>query len=138
MCSSDLYGMSQQTGDVATLVKLMRVAMLLPVIVFAVLLVRARTSNSGETSGPRPPLLPAFAVAFAVLVAINSTGWLPAAVSKIGSDFSRWCLVAAIAGIGMKTQLKELAAVGLKPVLLMFGETVFLAALVLALLRWAP
>ena len=28
----------------------------------------------------------------------------------------------------MKTQLKELATVGLKPVLLMVGETVFLAA----------
>ena len=36
----------------------------------------------------------------------------------------------------MKTQLKELATVGVKPVLLMFGETVFLALLVLALLRW--
>jgi uncharacterized membrane protein YadS len=37
----------------------------------------------------------------------------------------------------MKTQLKELATVGVKPVLLMLGETVFLALLVLALLRWA-
>ena len=37
----------------------------------------------------------------------------------------------------MKTQLKELATVGVKPVLLMFGETVFLAVLVLSLLRWA-
>ena len=44
--------------------------------------------------------------------------------------------MAAISGIGMKTQLKELAAVGLKPVVLMLGETLFLAALVLALLRW--
>jgi uncharacterized membrane protein YadS len=43
--------------------------------------------------------------------------------------------VAAIAGIGMKTQLKELVTVGLKPVLLMVGETVFLVALVLALQR---
>ncbi len=132
------YGMSQPTGDVATVVKLMRVAMLLPVIVFAVVLVRARASNAGAASGPRPPLLPMFAVAFAVLVAINSTGWLPGAVAKTGTEFSRWCLVAAIAGIGMKTQLKELATVGLKPVVLMLAETTFLAALVLALLRWAP
>jgi hypothetical protein len=44
--------------------------------------------------------------------------------------------VAAIAGIGMKTQLKELARVGLKPVVLMVGETVFLVGLVLGLLRW--
>jgi uncharacterized integral membrane protein (TIGR00698 family) len=131
------YGMSQQTGDVATLVKLMRVAMLLPVIAFAVVLVRARVASTGEASGPRPPLLPMFAVAFAVLVVINSTGWLPGAVAKAGSEFSRWCLVAAIAGIGMKTQLKELVTVGIKPVGLMLVETTFLAALVLALMHWA-
>ncbi|HSV45326.1 MAG TPA: putative sulfate exporter family transporter [Ramlibacter sp.] len=130
------YGMSQETGDVATFVKLMRVAMLVPVIVFAVMFSRWRAGQAGGASGPRPPLLPWFAVAFAVLVAINSTGWLPAAVAKGGNQLSRWCLVAAIAGIGMKTQLKELATVGLKPVLLMLGETIFLVALVLALLRW--
>ena len=133
------YSMSKETGDVATFVKLMRVAMLAPVIVFAVMLVRARFADMGDAAGApgkRPPLLPWFVVAFAVLVAINSTGWLPVALAKGGSEVSRWCLVAAIAGIGMKTQLKELAAVGLKPVLLMFGETLFLAALVLAMLHW--
>ena len=130
------YSMSQQTGDVATVVKLMRVAMLLPVIAFAVVLVRARSSNAGEAGGPRPPLLPSFAVAFAVLVAINSTGWLPGVVAKAGSEFSRWCLVASIAGIGMKTQLKELTTVGLKPIVLMLVETVFLAALALGLMHW--
>jgi uncharacterized membrane protein YadS len=36
----------------------------------------------------------------------------------------------------MKTRLKELAAVGIKPILLMVGETVFLVVLVLLLLRW--
>jgi uncharacterized membrane protein YadS len=72
-------------------------------------------------------------VAFAVLVAINSTGWLPKPLTAAGSELSRWCLVASIAGIGMKTQLKELVTVGIRPVLLMVGETVFLVLLVLAL-----
>jgi uncharacterized integral membrane protein (TIGR00698 family) len=129
------YSMSHETGDVATLVKLMRVAMLMPVIMFAAMLTRAQAQGAG---GPRPPLLPWFAVAFAVLVAANSLQVLPAAVPAFGNEASRWCLVAAIAGIGMKTQLKELATVGIKPVLLMLGETVFLAALVLALMRWMP
>ena len=129
--------MSEVTGDVATLVKLMRVAMLLPVIVFAVMLTRRRNADNAAVAGPRPPLLPWFAVAFAVLVAINSTGWLPAGLPAAGTDISSWCLVAAIAAIGMKTQLRDLAAVGLKPVLLMVGETVFLAVLVIVLLRWA-
>lgn len=126
------YGMSHQTGDVATLVKLMRVAMLLPVIVFAAALTRAHSEHAAS----RPPLLPWFAVAFAALVAINSTGIIPAALQVLGSDISRWCLVAAIAGIGMKTQLKELASVGFKPIALMVGETVFLAALVLGAVQW--
>ena len=65
------YGMSQATGDAATVIKLMRVAMLVPVIVFAVLIARSR---AGEAEGPRPPLLPGFAVGFALLVALNSTG----------------------------------------------------------------
>jgi len=129
------YGMSHETGDVATVVKLMRVAMLLPVIMFAVMIAQARSNAAG---GERPPLLPWFAVAFAALVAINSTGWVPSAVVSLGSDLSRWCLVASIAAIGMKTQLRDLATVGIKPVLLMLGETVFLAALVLALQRWLP
>jgi uncharacterized integral membrane protein (TIGR00698 family) len=131
------YSLSTETGDAATLVKLLRVAMLLPVIVVAAMITRARAaSEGGQSDGNRPPLLPGFAVAFAVLVAINSTGWLPKQVSVLGSDVSRWFLVAAIAGIGMKTQLKELATVGIKPVALMIGETVFLAALALALMRW--
>jgi uncharacterized integral membrane protein (TIGR00698 family) len=125
------YGMSRETGDVATFVKLMRVAMLVPVIVFAVLLTRRSTRDQ---PGPRPPLLPFFAVGFAALVAVNSTGWLPAPVVQAGSELSRWCLVAAIAAIGMKTQLRELATVGLRPVLLMVGETVFLVGLVLGVM----
>lgn len=130
------YGVSREAGDVATLVKLMRVAMLLPVIVLAVALARRRARADETAQGARPPMLPGFAVAFALLVVVNSTGLVPAAVQSIGSDVSRWALVTAIAAIGMKTQLKDVASVGLKPIVLMLGETLFLAALVLASLHW--
>ncbi|RJG27176.1 YeiH family protein [Massilia cavernae] len=125
------YSMSRETGDAATVVKLMRVAMLLPVIVCATMVTRAQS-----TGGKRPPLLPGFAVGFLVLACINSTGWVPPAVQHLGNDLSRWALVIAISALGMKTQLKELASVGFKPIALMVGETVFLVALVLVLLRW--
>lgn len=127
------YSLSTEAGDVATLVKLMRVAMLLPVILFAALLTRRAGAAEG---GERPPLLPWFAVAFAMLVAVNSMGWVPRPLQSAGNDVSRWFLVVSIAAIGMKTHLKELATVGLKPIALMVGETLFLALLALALLRW--
>ena len=131
------YSLGTQAGDTATLVKLLRVAMLLPVIVFAAMLTRRldRTGANADAPGPRPPLLPGFALAFALLVAINSFGWLPQVVQTLGSDLSRGFLVAAIAAIGMKTQLRDLAGVGWKPIALMVGETAFLAAIVWAMLK---
>ena len=127
------YSLSTEAGDAATLVKLMRVAMLLPVILFASLITRWR---GGEDTGERPPILPWFAVGFALLLAVNSTGWVPKPVIGLGNEASRWFLVASIAAIGMKTQLAQLVSVGVKPIVLMVGETVFLAGLVLGLWRW--
>jgi uncharacterized integral membrane protein (TIGR00698 family) len=125
------YGMSTETGDTATIVKLLRVAMLLPVIFVSSLVIRLR---KGERDGPAP-LLPWFAVAFAILVACNSAGLIPAVVQKGANDLSRWFLVIAISAIGMKTQLKDMVTVGLRPIVLMVGETLFLALLVLGMLR---
>ena len=132
------YSMSQETGDIATVVKLIRVAMLLPVIILAGMVARSHTraNPEAEEAGKRPPLLPWFAVAFVVFAGINSTGFIPGAVQSAGNEASQWCLVIAISALGMKTQLKELATVGPRPVLLMLGETVFLAALVLGALYW--
>jgi len=122
------YGVSGETGDTATIVKLLRVAMLLPVCLAIGLALHVRGRDAARSA----PLLPWFAVAFAVLVALNSTGMIPAAVTSAGNEVSRWCLVMAIAAIGMKTSLKSLVDMGLRPVMLVVLETVFLAVLVLA------
>lgn len=127
------YSMSTETGDIATVVKLMRVAMLLPVIVCAAVITRRQGLEAG---GQRPPLLPWFAVGFLLLACVNSTGWVPAVVQGGINDLSRGCLVVAISALGMKTQLKALASVGVKPIALMVGESVFLVLLVLALMHW--
>jgi uncharacterized integral membrane protein (TIGR00698 family) len=127
------YSISPETGDVATFVKLLRVAMLLPVIALTVVSYRRAGAAPGAK---RPPLLPSFAVAFAILVALNSLGIIPQAVTKLGADISQWCLVAAVAALGTKTRFRELAGIGFKPVALMVGETVFLAVLVVVLLHF--
>ena len=40
----------------------------------------------------------------------------------------------SIAAIGIKTQLKDLATVGLKPIVMMIGETLFLLLIVVVLM----
>lgn len=123
------YGMSKETGDVATIVKLLRVAMLLPVILVITLAYRKDHAASGAT-GRKPPLLPWFVVAFAVIVVINSIGLIPPALQQALQTLSTWLLVVSMAAIGMKSHLKDIATVGLKPIVLMVSETVFLAVLV--------
>lgn len=129
------YAISPDAGDTATIVKLLRVAMLLPVILVAGQISRR---EAGAAGAERPPLLPWFVVAFVALVALNSLVALPAPLTEAGNALSRWCLVTAIAAIGMKTRLGDLVQVGWKPVALMVGETVLLAAMVLGWLALAP
>ncbi len=126
------YSVSTDTGDTATIVKLLRVAMLLPVCLAIGLALHVRGSQAAHAA----PVLPWFAVVFAVLVGIASTGWIPAPVVDVGSTVSRWFLVTAIAAIGMKTSLKSLVDMGMKPVMLVVVETLFLAALVAGVLSW--
>lgn len=136
------YSMGHVTGDAATVVKLMRVAMLVPVIGFATWMthrMHARSLESSADAGsarmPRPPLLPGFAVVFVALVVVNSLDVLPRWAVNGGNDLSRAFLVGAMASIGMKTHIKDIVSVGWKPVALVVMETVFLAALFFGLMR---
>jgi len=97
------YSVSPETGDTATIVKLLRVAMLLPVCVALGLALHVR----GSTAAHAAPVLPWFAVVFALLVVATSLGWVPAGAVEAGSVVSRWFLVTAIAAIGMKTSLRS-------------------------------
>ena len=127
------YMISPETGDVATYVKMLRVAMLLPVVL-VIALVLSRTNQGIERR--QSTLLPTFLLGFAILVAINSTGWIPKEVTQGLNDVSRWCLVTAIAALGMKTSFKKLIEVGWRPVGLMIAETVWIAGVVLVAVLW--
>ena len=54
------------------------------------------------------------------------------------SSVSSWCLVTAIAALGMKTSLRDLLDVGWKPVGLMLAETIWIAGFVLLAMRFIP
>ncbi len=137
------YSVSPEAGDTATVVKLLRVAMLLPVIFLLSVMLRDGSVQAEAAGGEkmsattsRPPLLPWFAVAFALLVVVNSTIAIPKEIGGFFNQASRFLLVTAIAAIGMKTQLKELTVLGWRPVILIVSETLFLAIFAAAAMRW--
>ena len=121
------YIISDQSGEISTLVKLIRVACLVPVVVVISLI----THRSRADSPDRRPLMPWFLVAFVVLVIVNSIGWVPEQAHTLLTPVSSWCLLTAVAALGVKTSLKTLTEVGMAPVGVMVLQTLLLAALVM-------
>lgn len=125
------YSVSTDAGDTATIVKLFRVALLLPVVLAISFLLQRSGEAAAADDGKRPPLLPMFLVGFAALVVVNSLGWLPTAVETALQGASRWCLVLAIAALGTRTSLGDLVHVGWRPVAIVVSETLFVGLVVL-------
>ncbi len=133
------FSISEQAGETATLVKLLRVAMLAPVVILASLILRSTAAP--DALGARPPLIPGFVIAFILLATLNSFVTLPAPILAIAVDGSGWLLLTAIAAVGLKTRPAEILKVGKPAAALLLSETLFLAvvvALVLTLLPMIP
>ena len=124
------FSVSNETGEVATLVKLIRVAMLAPVVLVISVLVR-RYAEDSEANGARPPVLPTFVVGFLIFATLNSFGLIPAVVVDAMSSLSRWALLVSIAAVGMKTSLKRILDVGGQAIALIVAETLFIAVFVI-------
>jgi uncharacterized membrane protein YadS len=123
------YASSPQAGDSATIVKLMRVAMLLPVVLVITLL--AARGSPEDAGRKKVTLLPGFLIAFVILAALNGFALVAKPVAMVLTELSKWLLVVSVAALGMKTSLREMMAVGTTAIALIAAETVFLGLLVL-------
>ncbi|WP_417448931.1 YeiH family protein [Kordiimonas sp.] len=123
------YSISVEAGDLAALTKLMRVAMLLPVVLIFVMVFRAHRNTAPNAK--KPTLIPGFLVAFVAFALLNSAIAIPVEAKSALTTFSRTCLITAIAAIGLKSNLRSLVTLGWRPVMLMVVETIWLAGLVL-------
>jgi uncharacterized integral membrane protein (TIGR00698 family) len=120
---------SPQAGDTATLVKLFRVMLLMPVVMVIAFLYRHHASATAPAGSM--PLLPGFLLAFMVLMLLSSSGLVPPRAVTAATDLSRACLVLAIAAAGIKTSMEDLLQLGWRPIQLFLAETVFIALSVL-------
>jgi uncharacterized integral membrane protein (TIGR00698 family) len=121
-----LFG--SEAGDVATVVKLFRVALLLPVVLFISIFFGAKKSSQRLGWGSLR-LIPTFLLGFVALSVVASMQILPSPVTQSIGEISRWMLVIAIGAAGLKTNFQELAKLGWQPVVMLVVETVFIAAI---------
>ena len=119
------YAVSNETGDVATFIKLLRISML-PIVVILIALLLKGDDESRTISSKA---FPWFALGFALCLLINSSGFMPMVLSGFLSSISQWFLVFAIAGLGVSTSLKSMMELGGKSILLMVLQTLALLAI---------
>ncbi|AUM75866.1 YeiH family protein [Paracoccus jeotgali] len=123
------FSVGEETGETATLVKLIRVSMLAPVVLGFSVAIR-QMGASDLSSGKKPPLLPGFVIGFLALAAVNSFGLIPQILAEGAGALSRWALLVAIAAVGIKTSLGRMVEVGAGAIGLMVAETIFLGAFI--------
>ena len=114
------YQYSQAAGELATVVKLTRASLIVPVtLALAMWLARRNRGATGNASVGSA--FPWFIVGFVAAAASgDSKPVLPMAV-RLLHVAAQVCIVAALAGIGLSADLRQMRATGPRPILLGFG-----------------
>ena len=125
------YSISNEVGEVSTFIKLLRVAMLVPVVFILATCIYKPIAGNSVRWAELKHVFPYFLLGFVFFVLVGSMNVLPSIVETFLSSVSSWCLIVAIAALGIKTSLQEVAAVGWRPLVLVVSSTVFIAIYIL-------
>lgn len=106
---------SSDTGQIAVIVKMIRVLLLVPVLIILSLIQNRATA---DTNQPIRFTVPWFALGFVAMIAFNSLGLLPATIVNDINQLDVLLLTMAMGAIGMETKLNKIKLVGLKPLYL--------------------
>ena len=126
------FTISENTGETATLIKLFRVTLLFPVVLFiSIASHKLKLINNLQS---KTPFIPYFIIFFILLTTINSFGLIPYSIQYYCNLLSSWFLLIAISAVGTKTQLQNLKIIGFLPALSMVLVTLFLMIFIILFL----
>ncbi len=130
------YSLGQEAGDTASIVKLLRVSLLV-VVVMVISMVCRRVPALAATGWPAGHAnlpVPGFLLLFVLLVGIHSAGWMSPVIQSGLAEGSRACLMVGVTALGMKTSFGGLARTGWRPAALMLITTTWITVCVLAII----
>lgn len=110
------YSYSQNAGSFATIVKLTRTLMIIPVTLVLSLLT-ARKQQLDQTFS-FTKTFPWFILGFVLASVVHTLGMLPPELCAWLAQAGKFLIIVAMVGIGLKTSLPNLISNGLRPVLL--------------------
>jgi uncharacterized integral membrane protein (TIGR00698 family) len=133
------FGWSVAAGETATIVKLTRNTLMVPVIFVVGLAFAAREARTADAAERRGWLrsarraVPPFLLGFLALAVANSVGLVPDALADALTQVSQVLIVMALVGVGLSTRLSALRQTGPAPFLLGLVVASLLAVVSLAL-----
>ena len=123
---------STTSGDIATVAKLSRVLLIVPILLGLGWQARGSQAQGGS---PKTLPIPWFVLFFAGLVMLNSLQIFPTALKASVAQVNQVLLCMALAAMGLETYLSRLVNLGLKPLLLAGLSWLFLALTSLTLIQ---
>lgn len=122
----------EAAGEFGTIAKLSRVILLAPVVIGLGMLARRRAEASGTAA--RVPF-PWFVLGFVALVALGGIVDLPKPFLKAATTTTTVLLTVALAAMGLLTDVRRLAAEGVRPLILGAAAWIFISGFALLLVR---
>ncbi|KAB3530044.1 YeiH family protein [Alkaliphilus serpentinus] len=124
---------SPEALRIATIVKLTRTLMILPITLF--LGVYTAKNSSTRSNISLVSILPWFIFGFLSTSVIATTNLLSVEATKILVDLGKLFIITAMAAIGLSTNLKQLMTNGIKPIILGFCGSLTVAIVAFVLIR---
>lgn len=106
------YPVSIISGDIGTLIKLVRVLMLGPVMVFFALRFRQSTASVPRAKFQLTQLVPWFIIGFVAMATIRSAGLIPSVVTDPLREVYRVLTVVAMSALGLTVDIRVIHKVG--------------------------
>ncbi len=126
------FAYGHEAGQHATIVKLTRATLILPIVgVFALL--KARETRGAGVPVPWMTIVPWFILWFLVAALANTAGLVPLATHGAIAALSTFLISMALAAIGLQTSLRNLLSAGRRPLTLGFVLWVIVAVASLAI-----
>ncbi len=126
------FSYSKAAGDYATIVKLTRATLIIPVSLILAFTVAAREKrklkqNGGSGNFSLARIFPWFILWFLVASAARTVGLVPVAVQPAIHVAAEFLIIVALTAIGLSSNLRKMATTGLRPILLGLGVWISVA-----------
>ena len=110
------YSYSNAAGNFATIVKLTRALMIVPVTLALAIYTTRKNANNANYSILK--IFPWFILGFIVASIISTTGFIAPPICNILAETGKFFIIMALTAIGLNTHLKQLISNGIHPILL--------------------